>query len=194
MIPGSIASVVERASAAWSSRRYAPADVDVYLPDLAERLARSALQVAIGEIGNGERGGNNLGPDVARYLAPVRPPKPWCAGFGGWCFEEAARREFIPLPFRRSLSSKTQGERIAAVGRKFYDPRLLQPGDVMVLHRGARDSVLGHFTIFERIEWTSNDGSLIYVIEGNAGSSVRRFPYPWQLVEDRLAFFASLRR
>jgi CHAP domain len=152
-------------------------------------LARKALTVALGELerGCGEFGGNNCGPDVERYIAPGKPPASWCAGFVGWCYAEAARELGVALPFRRSLGAKALGKAIAAAGRRFSDPAQAQPGDVMILDRGAQGSWMGHATIVERVA-----GGAVHTVEGNSGPKVRRRVHPVPVA--RLAFLASVRR
>lgn len=67
------------------------------------------LDVALGEVGVKERGGNNRGPDVEKYLGAVGLGRgnPWCAAFTSWCRIEATRRrdgleEYGPFDARGS--------------------------------------------------------------------------------------------
>jgi hypothetical protein len=175
---------VSRADRAAPAPKPLPAELH------AQLLAAAALEVAIGQLGRGESGGNNLGPDVARYIAPTKPPANWCAGFVGWCYEEAARKVGVPLPFKRSLGAKRLGENIAAVGRRFTEAQHALPGDVMVFHRGAQGSWMGHVGFVER---NRGDG-FIDTIEGNSGPKVVRGVRLVGSARDRFAFFASLRR
>jgi len=154
-----------------------------YDPD---ELAGRALAVAISQLGFGEVGGNNRGHHVAKYIAPAKPPANWCAGFVGWCYEEAARGLELAMPFQRSLGAKRLGKNVGAEGRLFRDPALARPGDLMVFHRGTQGSWTGHVGIVER----PADGA-VHTIEGNAGPQVmRRMRF---VDRDRFAFFASLR-
>jgi hypothetical protein len=173
------------------------AEADAIHDELAGRrwgdLARRSLAIAIAEIGKGERGGDNRGPDVERYIAPARPPQNWCAGFVGWCYEQAAAELGIALPFQRSLGAKRLGRNVGAVGRTFTDPALAKPGDLMVFSRGAKGSWMGHVAMVEDIGKPAGMLSVVYTVEGNSGPKVRR------RVRDtgplgRFAFFASLRR
>jgi hypothetical protein len=161
--------------------------------DFPAALARKALEVAIEELdkGCGEAGGNNCGPDVERYIAPAKAPQNWCAGFSGWCYEEAARRLGVPLPFRRSLGAKALGKNVAAVGRKFVDPMEANPGDLIILDRGNTGSWQGHVGLVERVDMTTN---AIYTVEGNSAPKVRRRVRRTDVAQDRFAFFASLRK
>lgn len=157
-----------------------------------DALAGRALAVAISQLGRGEEGKNNQGDDVAKYLAPSKPPLFWCAGFAGWCYEEAARGLGRDLPFTRSLGAKTLGRNVAAVGRRFMAAGEADPGDLLVLHRhDGTGSVKGHVAIVD-----SHPSKLVLnVIEGNKGrfpSVVKRSTYNPETMP--LAFFASLRR
>lgn len=155
-------------------------------PGVMDRLARLTYEIAEDQIGCGEAGGNNMGPDVARYIAPARCPANWCGGGTGWCFQEAAGRLAIPLPFKRSLGAKALGRNIGAVGRIFSDPTEVLPGDVAVWHRGPNGSWQGHIEPCGRF-----DGRL-HTVAFNSGPKVRRVARAWP--SPRFAFFASLRR
>lgn len=161
-----------------------------------DTFAQRMLEVAIAQLGCGETS-NNCGPDVERYVAPAKTPANWCAGFVGWCGDEVARLEGMPLPFKRSLGAKRLGENIAAVGRKFTDPSEARPGDAMVFHRGAQGSWMGHIAMVERVEmWEPHNRTdatdvNVHTVEGNHGPKVHRGVR--RVGSDRFAFFASLR-
>jgi hypothetical protein len=176
--------LAELARVAAADRRFAaPGEADELERD---QLARRALEIAVGELGRGESNGNNRGPDVARYLAPATPPANWCAGFAGYCYQRAAGELAIALPFSRSLGAKRIGRNVAAAGRQLTSWRDAQPGDLLVWHRGASGSWLGHVGLLERIA-----GDVAHTIEGNSGPRVmRRAHYPDR---ERLAFAASIR-
>ncbi len=154
-----------------------------------DALAVRALEVAISQIGRGEEGGNNRGPDVEKYIHPARPPQNWCGGFASWCYEAAAGELGAPLPFARSLGAKRLGANVAAVGRRFTDPTEARPGDLMVFHRGAHGSWMGHVAM---VDDAVIDGPCVPTIEGNAGPKVKRWVR--SVDRDRFAWFASLRR
>lgn len=193
-------SLIERWRVMLADRKFPPPDDDVISvveqitnTDLDWRnvLRRKALEVAIGEIGKGEIGGNNLGPHVAKYLSPSKPPLPWCAGFAGFCYEQAARELGVTLPFRRSLSARKLAANIAAVGRKFTDPSEARPGDVMLFARGPSGSSLGHVALVVDAD-TVAPRATILCIEGNHSPHVARFfRHP---TRDRFLYFASLRK
>jgi hypothetical protein len=160
-------------------------------PFVFDQLARKALVVALAELqkGCGEQGGNNLGPDVERYISPAKAPQNWCAGFSGWCYEEAARHLGVPLPFRRSLGAKALGKNVAAVGRKFTDPKDARPGDLIIFDRGTTGSWQGHVGLVEEVEV-----DLVHTVEGNSAPQVRRRIHRIGLPTARFSFFASIRR
>lgn len=155
-----------------------------------DQLAKEALRIMIGEIGRGESGGNNLGPDVARYVFPAKPPQNWCAGVIGYCYEVAAFGLGIELPFKRSLGAKALGRNVAAYGRRFMDPREAQPGDLMIFSRGMKGSWHGHVAMVE----SQYGGGLINTIEGNSGPKVMRLVRAANADQARFAFFASVRK
>ena len=63
-----------------------------------------AMEIALGEVGVREQGGNNRGPQVEMYLAAVDlpPGQPWCCAGVVWCYREATIRAggglMMPLP------------------------------------------------------------------------------------------------
>ena len=159
-------------------------------------LAGVILVVAKEEIGNGEEGGNNSGPHVAKYKSILDDNDDdddgaWCAAFVSWCAEEACRRMESTLPFKRSQGAKQLGKRIAAAGRKLDEP---EPGCVVVWDRGklkpnGKPSWMGHIGIVERVE----DG-IMHTIEGNVGrfpSKVRRFAHDLSR-ENKIELFAAM--
>jgi hypothetical protein len=164
-------------------------------------LALRALEVAETQLGLDEDGRNG-GPHVARWVAPAKPPQNYCAGFAGWCYEEAARQLSIALPFKRSLGAKRLGANVAAVGRRFTDPAEARAGDLMVFHRGAQGSWMGHVAMVSAIERELGAGldsrdpaswtPVVATVEGNAGPKVMRKVR--RVDRDRFSHFASVRR
>lgn len=163
-------------------------DLNIYTHDA---LTKKALEVAIEELnkGCGELGGNNRGPDVERYIAPAKAPQNWCAGFAGWCYQEAARRLGVPLPFKRSLGAKALGKNVAAVGRRFTKLDEARPGDLIIFDRGTTGSWMGHVGLVERVEV-----DLVHTVEGNSAPKVRRRTHRIADPTTRFSFFASLRK
>ena len=54
-------------------------------------IRERALEIALGEAGVREVGGNNRGSRVEEYLRAVGlpPGQPWCCAFVLWCYEQA---------------------------------------------------------------------------------------------------------
>jgi CHAP domain-containing protein len=149
------------------------------------------VAIAVAEIGHGEAGSNNHGPDLERYLAGtgIETPAEWCAAFAGWCQLEAHRRRGIALPYVRSVGAKRQLDRLGAAGSRFLNPDRAMPGDLIAWHRGPEGSASGHIGV---VEYVSN--GIVHSIEGNTGSypsKVRRFAH--DIRHERLYGFASLR-
>lgn len=159
-----------------------------------EQLATAALAVAITQLGLAEDG-HNGGPNVAKWIAPAQCPQNYCAGFAGWCYQEAARQLGVALPFQRSLGAKRLGANVAAVGRRFTDPTEAKPGDLMIFDRGAQGSWMGHVAIVEDAArgYKISGVPAVATVEGNAGPKVKRGMRAAGPPE-RFAFFASLRR
>ncbi len=135
---------------------------------------RAALGVAVGEsiAGAGEVGGDNMGPDVDKYLNDiVEPPNDWCAGFVCWCLKESGA---MPFPYtvgaRKILSLAAQ-----AGLTTFKDPTSTapQPGDIVVWWRGSQSGWQGHTGFVHHV-----DQGRLFTIEGNRTSRVEGFDYP----------------
>ena len=172
--------------------------------DKPKDLSAMILVVAREELGNGEIGGNNAGPHVARYKSQKldatddRDRGAWCASFCSWVIAEACGRLGLDLPFRPSHGAKQLGRRIAEAGRKLDAP---EPGCVVVWDRGrlrknGKPSWKGHVGFCEAITYSA-DGttpSILHTIEGNVGrypSTVRRFQHDLSR-EDRIELYAGL--
>lgn len=184
---------------AWKvARTTYPVPIATVIPD-PDALARRALELAILDLeaGCGELGANNCGPDVERYVAPAKCPANWCAGSIGYWYERAANQLGIALPFKRSLGAKALGKNVAAVGRRFTDPREAKPGDLMIFDRGAKGSWMGHVAMVEHVEDHPEIGGrgdpLVHTVEGNAGPKVQRL-HRGTLKAERFTFFASVRK
>lgn len=165
------------------------ANIESKLSPVQVNLGLEALQIAISEIGNGEVGGNNSGPHIARYKGIADDGDPdddgaWCASFVSWCFQSAAMRLGVDLPFRKSHGAKRLFRNIGEAGEYVSSP---QPGDVVCWDRGVKGSWQGHIGIVEKIE-----NGILYTVEGNVGrfpSIVRRFQHNMDL-QTRLEGFA----
>jgi hypothetical protein len=154
-----------------------------------DKLATIALTYAVSCIGQGETEGNNRGPFIRDVCHPAKDGNNWCAAFAGYCYDGAAQQLRIDLPFARSLGAKRLGANVAAVGRKFTDPAEARPGDLMVFHRGAQGSWMGHVGLVEEVRV-----GYVATIEGNSAPKVMRRMRRIGEERDRFNFFASLRR
>lgn len=139
------------------------------------------------ELGRGEDGGNNAGPDIWRYRRGVRQRGSWCAVFLLWCLEESMHPGLPDAcwltpraadPFnrfdwrrRRIAGAKLLTRRVGEAG-VFVDPGdTLRRGDLVCWHR-PRNGVItwrGHVGIVHAYD-ALNDA--LVTIEGNRG------PYP----------------
>lgn len=144
-------------------------------------LGETALKYARLEVGNGESGGNNRGPDVVRYRNGRDTKGAWCASFAGFCFELAAIELYgskESLPFKRSDGAGRLAINAAKAGRVVGKNELPQPGDLVLFERGADGDWRKHIGIVESV----NAAKRTYVsIEGNVG----RFPAKVKPVEHR---------
>ncbi|MBK23550.1 MAG: hypothetical protein CME70_06045 [Halobacteriovorax sp.] len=161
------------------------------LPEAPENnsLGVVALNIAIEELGNGEVGGNNSGPYIAKYKGILDDGDPdddgaWCASFVSWCFKEASKRTGIPLSFNTSHGAKRLFRNVGESGNFINSP---QPGDVVCWDRGVKGSWQGHIGFVEKLE-----NGILCTVEGNVGrypSVVRRFEHNMDL-QTRLEGFA----
>jgi uncharacterized protein (TIGR02594 family) len=127
----------------------------------ADPICPAWVAVAQGEIGRGEIGSDNHGPDVKKYLQGEEG-KSWCAGFVSYCLARSGYKGRYILRARDYMK----------VGRIDKSPR---PGDLIVFWRVNRDGRLGHVGIVEKVL-----GNRIVTIEGNTGefpAKVKRHEY-----------------
>jgi len=135
-------------------------------------LAWRSLEIMVGELGCGEQGGNNGGPDVARYkgLAPNAPGNlgAWCASSVSWCMERAGGPNPLGID-AKAWERHRHGAKwlFRAIGKAGSFVTAPAPGDVFCLHRGAQGSWQGHIGFVAAVE-----GRRIHTVEGNRG------PYP----------------
>lgn len=140
------------------------------LTDIPEP-ARTILMVALGEVGNGEEGGNNSGPHVARYHGIKDDGDPdndgsWCSSFVGWVLQEAwAQLGQKRPPVRRTAWARSMANRLASVGKRIRSPEDIKAGDIILWERGDAGGT-SHIG-FARTDW-HRDG--VITVEGNVGS------------------------
>lgn len=126
-------------------------------------LGAAALQIARRELGKGESGGNNRGPDVVRYRRGVDDGQPWCAALMIYCLEEGAQTIGRVCPVKRSRNAKRLARNVIAAGGTLIDRP--EAGCLVLWHRGAAGALTGHIGIVSRV----GDGSDFWTIEGNRG-------------------------
>jgi hypothetical protein len=123
--------------------------------------------------------GSNAGPFVERYFAGTKaaPPANWCAAFVRWCLHAAAKDLAVEPPIKGSVGAKAFMEQFRATSRwrsadeLRREPSHLQPGDVVVWHRGAPEAWTGHIGI---VLEPMLPGRTFVTIEGNAPDRVAR--------------------
>lgn len=104
-------------------------------------LVSKTLEVALNELGKGEFGGNNWGPDVFKYRKhdgtgkPVRIRGNWCASFISYCFRVAANATGTKLPFKTSRGAKRLGKNLKKAGWVKVDKP--EPGAIIIWDRGV---------------------------------------------------------
>jgi len=156
------------------------------MPDVpsASQRGREALAIAVREAaaGRGESGGNNLGPDVNKYLnGIIEPPANWCAAFVSYCLKESGPMPFAYTLGARSLLTKAKSAGLTTFTDPFATPP--EPGDIIVWWRVKVSSWEGHTGFVHHV----NQGRL-YTIEGNKTSRVEGFDYPLVGMEKLLGF------
>jgi hypothetical protein len=135
------------------------------------RLGEAALVVARREIGCGEAGRNNGGPDVVRYRRGKDDGGAWCASFASYCLEEGSKALGLPCPVKRSAGAKRLVRRALEAGGVSVMPP--EVGCLALWHRGAAGASTGHVGIVSRV-----DGNAFWTICGNKGgypSKVREY-------------------
>ena len=148
-------------------------------------FAHEVVRIARGEIGRGESGRNNGGPDVVRYRRGVDDGGAWCASFVSWCLEEAAAALGVRCPVRRSAGAKWLFSRVLDGGGVRLE--LPEVGAVVLWHRGAVGAATGHVGIVSAI----GDGGFCSV-EGNRGPAAKVKEFRHALVDPMLLGFARL--
>lgn len=152
-------------------------DSFISLPDAVLVMARSQL-------GLGEEGGDNKGPEVDKYRHG-KTRGAWCAYFVSWCIEQACEKLVRPMPIKPSGSARVLFRRIAEAGTSVSVPLT---GAVACWSRGAGNTWKGHIGLVSRV-----DGNQFWSIEGNRGrypSKVREYNH--EVGEAKLLGFAIL--
>lgn len=145
---------------------------DVPILFTPDSLSARALDIALGELGVHEEGGNNTGPRVDDYLRSAGgvPGEAWCASFLYWCYRAAAQAAGVVSPFPRTRGALKVWTLSDAICHVVTPAR----GRVAVLDHGRG---LGHVSIIESV---NADGSVTDVsgntnkLGSRAGDSVAR--------------------
>lgn len=127
-------------------------------------LQARALNVAIGEIGTTESGGNNRGPRIERYLRAVGlpPGQPWCAAFAVWCYGEAWRQ--LAMEGALMLPKSGKVTRLWRRTRPEWRTQKPAPGAIYCHATDPNDpESTGHCGIV----WRPSENGLLVGIEGN---------------------------
>ncbi|HAT1608871.1 TPA: CHAP domain-containing protein [Raoultella planticola] len=143
----------------------------------------AALNVAQAEIGRGEEGSDNHGPDIKKYFAGHgNEGQSWCAAFVSYCFNQGQTAVFGYQTSAQALHNKMK-----SLGYS-YTPSLSnppQPGDIICWLRvdpkkQQETAWMGHVGIVK-----SYADGILWTIEGNRGaypSKVNIFHYSWSVL------------
>lgn len=155
-------------------------------PPTTSSYAEAVLKVAIAEMGHGEEGGNNRGPDLDRYRRGIGAPgDPWCAAFVSFCLESGAAALGVPCPVKRSHSARRLFANVLAAGSRVERPAAR---DIVLWARGAANSGQGHIGIVSRVA-----GNTFWSVQGNKGGFPSRVrEYLSELGEANLLGFGRL--
>ena len=145
-------------------------------PSLASQ--NKIVKIALSQLGKGEIGGDNKGPQVEMYTRGQDVS--WCAAFVSWVLTKAGVRGEGYLLSARSYWTKYKAHRV-------HSPK---SGDIICFYRGSRRGHSGHVGIVERVK----DGE-VYTIEGNVGrypAVVKEFHYRLNHIPHLLGFVRVL--
>jgi hypothetical protein len=132
-------------------------DLGILVSANAERM----VQLAAGQVGVAESGGDNQGTPLNRYVrwfTSSSGPQPWCAFFASWCWDRATDSNHnVPWAPGSTQSVYYWGQR---VGRLVSTP---QRGDFCL------KADFTHMGIVERVS-----GTAMTTVDGNWSDAVRR--------------------
>ena len=127
---------------------------------------------AVNQLGQKEIEGAEDNPVIVNYAKESNfgwvddDETPWCSIFLNWCAAKAGLEK----------SSKANARSWLLVGDKTENP---EPGDIVVLWRGAVDSWEGHVGILFGF---SKDSKRVYILGGNQGNQVSIAGFPTEQV------------
>lgn len=130
------------------------------------------FKVAVKELGQKEIEGPEDNPTIVNYAKESvfgwvnDDETPWCSIFLNWCAAKAGLEK----------SSKANARSWLLVGDAIENP---EPGDIVVLWRGAVDSWEGHVGILFGF---SKNSERIYILGGNQGNQVSIAGFPTKQV------------
>lgn len=130
-------------------------------------IQSKALEIAITQLGVKEKGEDNHGPEVEKYLASIGlgAGNSWCMAFVYWCYSEAGKAMAVANPMYKHGGVLKQWEQR---GSKFGHVHPLI-GDIFIMDFGKG---LGHTGLVEKV-----DQDKIYTIEGNSNDEGSREGY-----------------
>jgi hypothetical protein len=143
------------------------------MPDGGSTFARRAALIALAEYmrASGEQGGDNAGPDIARYKTTTQRGTAWSVDFATYCYREAYAPNWSPF----GTSHDTQSLIEAAQAKGWLLPNVyssLLPGDLIIWHFLEPGlATQGNWRGQVGVVWSCEDGNII-TLEGDRG------PYP----------------
>jgi CHAP domain/Putative peptidoglycan binding domain len=144
----------------------------IIVETITNPLLKKTIEIAKTQIGISERGGNNYGPEVKKYLASVGLDQgnPWCMAFVFWCFKEAANQLNKTNPLLKTASTRFHWDNATCKKIKVADaidnPSLIKPGNVFIFKTNL-GKYTGHTGIVTKVE-----NLYIHTIEGNTNSGL----------------------
>jgi hypothetical protein len=162
-------------------------------------VAQLALEMARGDIGKGEQGGNNRGQHVRRW-GRGRENIAHCAAFCAYHIEEALEaltHRWVSSPLeplirhpkwpKWRLGAKALWREVGKVGAHVEQPL---PGDMVLFERGRTGSWQGHLELVDAVQLGSDRFTTIAANLGPYPAKVKRVER--RLGRDRLIGFVRL--
>lgn len=144
----------------------------IIVETVSNPLLKKTLEIAKSQIGVTERGRNNFGPEVKKYLASVglNEGHPWCMAFVYWCFKEASLQLNMTNPLLKTASTRFHWDKATCKKIKVADavnnPALVKPGNIFI-YKTNLGNYTGHTGIVTKVE-----NLYIHTIEGNTNNGL----------------------